>query len=155
MAVSNLRQYSEAKESASAAIPPYVEFLLKFWGAWLSGIRMPDLGYPHETLESRASREKNGERYKEETAGRDVIPETKGIHTMADGIGLQIDRAIEGMTVVDWRLTAVIVHRYLYGEPAKIACKRIHTNEDMHDKILFQARWYMAAKLEHLKRYAE
>lgn len=137
-------------------LPEYVEKLLEFWGAWLRGVRLPDLGLPHETPEARVAREQNGERYREEMTRRlDVIPETRGIHTLADSIGLKIDNAIESLTPIDARLSAVIVYRYLHGIPGKIACKRIHTSEDVHDRLLLQARWFLAAELKPLRKHTE
>lgn len=139
MSAVNLRQILDQRE---IGLPEYVPKLLKFWGAWMNGIRMPRLDYPSENTISKIKRLRDG-------AGQPTGP--RDISTLSDAIGLAVDRAVEDLSIVDYRMSAVLVHCYYHGLPSREACKRIHTSEDVYDDLLKMARWYMVSKLEPWK----
>lgn len=138
MNASNLREILQQKETG---LPDYVPKLLKFWGAWMQGIRMPHLDYPSENTISKIKRLRDG-------AGQ---PSAGNVSTLSDAIGLAVDKAIEDLSATDYRMGSAIVYHYYYGISSKDGCKRIRTSVDVYDDLLKMARWYMVAKLEPWK----
>lgn len=139
MSLVNLRSMLEQRETG---LPEYVPKLLKFWAAWMHGIKMPHLDYPSENTISKIKRLRDGAG--QPTGFRDIS-------TLSDAIGLAVDRAVEDLSMVDYRMSAAIIHCYYHDLSSREACKRIHTSVDVYDDILKMARWYMVSKLEPWK----
>lgn len=151
MSVVSLRDTLAAKEKG---LPEYVHKLLKFWGAWMRGIHIPQL----EDREAFYPKENTISKLKNLRDGAAQLGADPNIATLSDSIGLAVDRAVEDLSAQDrdgYAMAHALVLRYYRGLSGRIACKRLHVSEDRFDDLVKMAKCYMMAKLEPWKDMVE